>query len=421
MISAPRGTSDILPPDSSLWQHIEQCARTLFQRYGYAEIRTPVFEHTELFVRSIGDTTDIVEKEMYTFPDRKGRSLTLRPEGTASVVRACLEHKLFSLGKLLKFFYAGPMFRYERPQSGRQRQFHQIGVELFGTSSPLADAEVIAMMVRFFEATGVRNPTVILNTLGDTDSRSAYRAALLSFVTPHLPNLCPDCQRRAERNILRVLDCKVPSCKAIFSSPDTPRTISSLSSSARAHYTAVRQALDALHIPYTEDPTLVRGLDYYTHTIFEVRHGALGAQDALGGGGRYDNLVREMGGPDVPGVGFAIGVERLVMALCQASVPPTSRAPDVALIAHDEQALRDNLVLADILRGRGLSVLTWYDLQSVKAQMRQANNAKVRWAVIQGEDERHHGLLKLKDMRVGTERLCSLDELVTILSANLPS
>lgn len=415
MITALRGTADILPPDTAVWQHVEQCARDVFSRYGFAEIRTPIFEQTELFVRSIGDTTDIVEKEMYTFPDRKGRSITLRPEGTACVVRACLEHKLFAPGKILKFFYTGPMFRYERPQAGRQRQFHQTGVELFGTYSPLADADVIAMMVRFLEHAGVHNVTVQLNTLGDAASRAAYRAALQAFVAPHLPALCEDCQRRAERNVLRVLDCKIPSCKAIFSAPDVPRTTATLSPAAQQHYDGVRRVLDALHIAYIEDPRLVRGLDYYTHTIFEVRHGALGAQDALGGGGRYDNLVHEMGGPQIGGVGFGVGLERLVIALRGAQTAPPQFPPDVALIALDARALQDNLTLADELRRRGLSVLTAYELQSVKAQMRQANSAGVAWVVFQGEDERRQGMVKLKDMRAGAERLCSLDDLLTTL------
>lgn len=416
MITAPRGTSDILPPDVALWQRVERCAQDVFRRYGFVELRTPIFEHTELFVRSIGETTDIVEKEMYTFPDRKGRMLTLRPEGTACVVRACLEHKLFSPGKTLKFFYTGPMFRYERPQAGRQRQFHQTGVELFGTRSPLADAEVIAMMVRFLEHVGVQNVTVQLNTLGDAESRTAYRSALQAFVRPHLNELCPDCQRRAERNVLRVLDCKVPSCKAVLASPDLPRTTATLSAPARQHYDDVRRALDTLRISYVEDCSLVRGLDYYTHTIFEVRHGALGAQDALGGGGRYDNLVRDMGGPDVPGVGFAIGLERLVIALRGTQAAPAEQGPDVALVALDAPALLDNLTLADELRRAGLCVLAPYELQSVKAQMRQANNAGVPWVVLHGEDERQSGKFKLKDMCSGEERLCTREELISFLT-----
>jgi len=420
MITALRGTVDILPPDTALWQHVEQCARDVFARYGFAEMRTPIFEQTDLFVRSIGDTTDIVEKEMYTFPDRKGRSLTLRPEGTACIVRACLEHKLFAPGKLLKFFYTGPMFRYERPQAGRQRQFHQTGVELFGTYSPLADADVIAMMVHFLEYAGVNKVLVQLNTLGDAESRAAYCTALRAYVMPLFAQLCPDCQRRAERNVLRVLDCKVPSCKAIFSAPNVPRTTTTLSAAAQQHYDAVRRALDALKTPYVEDPRLVRGLDYYTHTIFEVRHGALGAQDALGGGGRYDGLVKQMGGPETGAVGFGIGLERLVIALRGTHTSPHERPPDVALVALDATALQDNLVLAALLRAKGLSVLSNYDLQSVKAQMRQANNAGAAWVILQGEDERSQSLVKLKNMRAGTERLCTLDEAISHLTSSNP-
>jgi len=405
MITALRGTADILPPATALWQFAEHTARDLFARYGYAEIRTPVFEQTELFVRSIGDTTDIVEKEMYTFADKKGRSLTLRPEGTACVVRACLEHKLFAQARVQKYYYLGPMFRYERPQAGRQRQFHQIGVELFGSYSPLADAEVISLMVRFFEAAGISGLSVNINSLGDADSRAAYRDLLREFIEPKAGQLCPDCQRRIERNVLRVLDCKVPLCKEALEAPGMPTTVSALSGPARAHYQRVLESLTAMGIPFREDARLVRGLDYYTHTIFEVTHTALGAQDAMGGGGRYDGLIEQMGGPATGGVGFALGVERLVIALQHVARKAQQAAKTVYLVSCDEPALAENLVLADALRRAGITALAGYEQQSMKAQLRHANAAGARWAVIRGSDERAQGAVRLKNMETGDEAL----------------
>ncbi len=314
MIKALRGTYDILPQESGLWQKVEQNAIELFAKYGYNEIRTPAFERTELFVRSIGEATDIVEKEMYTFQDKKGRSLTLRPEGTACVVRACLEHKLLAQqGALQKLYYLGPMFRYERPQAGRQRQFNQIGVEMFGTYSPLADVEVIAMMVRFFESLGLKGLSVNINSLGDAESLGNFKENLRKFFEPQLKELCTDCQRRFEKNILRVLDCKNPDCKKIAASPEVPTMRNSLTEEAKQHFESVLEILGKIGISYNENEKLVRGLDYYTHTIFEVTHNSLGAQDALGGGGRYNNLVREFGGPPTGAVGFACGRINLVV------------------------------------------------------------------------------------------------------------
>ena len=405
MITALRGTVDILPPVSGVWQSVEMAAHSLFGRYGYEEIRTPVFEQTELFVRTIGDTTDIVEKEMYTFPDKKGRSLTLRPEGTACVVRACIEHKLFAQPRVVKLYYMGPMFRYERPQAGRQRQFHQIGAELFGTYSPLADAEIAALLVRYLESVGLTGIVVNINSLGDAESRVTYRDALRAFIEPKKAGLCPDCQRRLERNVLRVLDCKAPECKAVFADGGVPRTVDALSVPAREHYVRVLDALGAMGIQYREESRLVRGLDYYTHTIFEVTHTALGAQDALGGGGRYDGLIQEMGGPAMGGVGFALGVERLVIALEKTAAQQRTAGMSVYLVSFDDVALRENLVLADELRRAGITALLSYEKQSIKAQMRHANAAGARWVVIRGEDERAQGAVKVKDMATGEEAL----------------
>jgi len=411
MIKSLRGTNDILPPESALWEFVEQQARELFRQYGYEEIRVPVFERTELFVRSIGEVTDIVEKEMYTFQDRKGRSLTLRPEGTAGVVRACLQHKLLGQ-KTQKFYYLGPMFRYERPQAGRQRQFHQVGVELFGTSSPLADAEVIAMMVRFVERIGLSGVAVNVNSLGDAESLVTFKQQLKDFITPNAEALCADCRRRLDRNILRVLDCKVPSCRAIIDDPAMPVMKDALSPDARAHYEKVLCMLDKLGIPYNEAPGLVRGLDYYTHTIFEVTHSSLGSQDALGGGGRYDNLVKSIGGSSTPGIGFAMGVERLIMVLKELQETNAGHPVDAFLVSLDEQALEENLVLADLLRRNGLSVVSGYEKQSLKSQMRQANSLGVTWVVMRGQEERSADSFKLKNMQSGEEQSVSGNTIV---------
>ena len=412
MIKALRGTYDILPAESGLWQKVEQTARELFAKYGYNEIRTPAFERTELFVRSIGEATDIVEKEMYTFQDKKGRSLTLRPEGTACVVRACLEHKLLAQqGALQKLYYLGPMFRYERPQAGRQRQFNQIGVEMFGTYSPLADVEVIVMMVRFFESLGLKGLSVNINSLGDAESLGNFKENLRKFFEPQLKELCTDCQRRFEKNILRVLDCKNPDCKKIASSTEVPTMRNSLTDEAKQHFESVLEILNEIGISYNENEKLVRGLDYYTHTIFEVTHSSLGAQDALGGGGRYNNLVKEFGGPPTGAVGFAIGVERLIIALKKLEQTESSEKISVFFVSFDEPALIENIVFAEKLRQAGISAVTGYKKQSVKAQMRQANSLGAKWVVMRGEDERLKNSVKIKNMETSEEKIVDENEI----------
>ena len=413
MIKALRGTYDILPPESGLWQKVEQTAKELFAKYGYNEIRTPVFERTELFIRSIGEATDIVEKEMYTFQDKKNRSLTLRPEGTACVVRACLEHKLLAQqGALQKLYYFGPMFRYERPQAGRQRQFHQIGVEMFGTYSPIADVEVIAMMIRFFESLGLEGLSVNINSLGDAESLGNFKENLKNFFEPQLENLCADCQRRFKKNILRVLDCKNPDCKKIVSSTEVPTMRNSLTEEAKQHYETVLELLEKIGIPYNENQKLVRGLDYYTHTIFEVTHNSLGSQDALGGGGRYNNLVKEFGGPPTGAVGFAIGVERLIIALKKLEKAATTENTSVYFVSFDELALIENIVFAEKLRKAGITAITGYKKQSMKAQMRQANSLGAKWVIMRGEDERLKNSVKIKNMETSEEKVIDENKII---------
>jgi histidyl-tRNA synthetase len=411
-IQSLRGTVDILPPQSALWTEVERKVAEHFERYGYEMIRTPIIEQSELFMRSIGEDTDIVEKEMYTFSDRKGRSVTLRPEGTACVVRAAMQHELLGQ-KIRKFYYMGPMFRYERPQAGRQRQFHQLGVEMFGTYSPLADAETISMMVRLFEMLGLKGVSVNINTLGDKESLEKYRAVLRERARANFDKFCPDCQRRMEKNVLRLLDCKVPTCKAIFEN-DLPGIKDCLSDEAKAHYETVLKQLDLMGIKYVETPQLVRGLDYYTHTIFEVTHNSLGSQDALGGGGRYNDLVESMGGSPTGAVGFAIGEERLMIALAavRGEEEKTGTA-DVFLVSMDEEAIGENLALADVLRNAGLSAALIPEKASAKSQFRQANASAAPFVLIRGGDERSKGIWNLKKMETGEQKEVTKEEILS--------
>ena len=416
-IQSLRGTADILPPVSSLWNEVERKVAEHFERYGYEMIRTPIIEQSELFLRSIGEDTDIVEKEMYTFSDRKGRSVTLRPEGTACVVRAALQHELLGQ-KIRKFYYMGPMFRYERPQAGRQRQFHQLGVEMFGTYSPMADAETISMMVRLFEMLGLKGVSVNINTLGDKESLERYRAVLRERARANFDKFCPDCQRRMEKNVLRLLDCKVPTCKEIFQN-DLPCIKDCLSDEAKAHYETVLRQLDAMGISYRETPQLVRGLDYYTHTIFEVTHNSLGSQDALGGGGRYNDLIASMGGSPCGAVGFAIGEERLMIALAAVrGEDEKAKAADVFLVSMDEEAIGENLSLADALRSAGIFAALLPEKASAKSQFRQANASGAPCVLIRGGDEREKGIWNLKKMESGEQKEVTKEEILSFFKEN---
>ena len=312
MIKAPRGTKDILPPESNKWSQVEALLRRLSNMYNFQEIRTPIFEHTELFTRTVGESTDIVQKEMYTFEDKGGRSLTLRPEGTAPVVRAFLEHGLDGGALPVKFFYLGPMFRYEKPQAGRYREFMQFGVEILGSPSPFSDVEVIQIGVRIAEELGLIGTTLFINTIGCPLCRKEYREDLVKFLSERVSDLCPDCQSRLETNPLRVLDCKNPSCRKVTA--QAPQMHEYLCAECQEHWDMLRSILTSMGMEYKVDPTLVRGLDYYTRTVFEIKWPPLGAQDTIVGGGRYDGLVEELGGKPTPGVGFALGLERLLLA-----------------------------------------------------------------------------------------------------------
>ena len=392
-IQAVKGTRDILPDAISAWHRIEAAARDLFPRYGYREIRTPVFEETELFARGIGAETDIVSKEMYTFEDRDGSSLTLRPEATAGIVRAVIEHNLAADDPAPKVWAVGPMFRRERPQKGRYRQFHQVDVEAFGMSRPSIDAEIIEVSLAYLEACGLQDRELVLNSTGDARCRPAYVETLRAALRQQASRLCADCQRRTETNPLRVLDCKVPEDQPIIDA--LPKIGDHLCAECRDHFAEVRRELDLLGIRYRLDHRLVRGLDYYTRTTFEVTSGALGAQNSVLGGGRYDGLVKELGGPDLTGIGFALGMERLVMLLPQ---PKDEGRCDVFLAPLVPDALDPALLLQRDLRRAGLRVLIDNEGRGLKSQMKKADKLGARFVAIRGEDERAKDVWMVRDM-----------------------
>ena len=392
-IQAVKGARDILPDEVGAWHRIEAAARELFPRYGYREIRTPIFEETELFARSIGTETDIVSKEMYTFEDQGGASLTLRPEATAGIVRAVIENNLAANDPAPKFYAVGPMFRRERPQKGRYRQFHQVDVEAFGMSRPSIDAEIIEVSLAYLEACGLADRELVLNSVGDGNCRPAYVEILRAALRKEAGRLCADCQRRTETNPLRVLDCKVPEDQPIIDA--LPRISDHLCPECRDHFAEVRRELDLLGIRYRLDHRLVRGLDYYTRTTFEVTSGELGSQNSVLGGGRYDGLVKDLGGPDLTGIGFALGMERLVMLLPKGA---DKRRCDVFLAPLVSEALDPALLLQRDLRRAGLRVLLDHEGRGLKSQMKKADKLGARFVAIRGEDERAKDVWVVRDM-----------------------
>jgi len=413
-LNAPRGTVDVLPPESALYQFITDTARKNFTKFGFSEIQVPVFEHTELFVRGVGETTDVVTKEMYTFQDRKGRSLTLRPEGTAGVMRAYLEHNMGTLDPVQKLYYIGPMFRYERPQAGRLRQHTQVGCECIGSPRPEVDAEIISLYCSFIKDLGLSNIRILLNTLGDETCRPQYKAALQEYLKANLENLCPDCQSRFEKNPLRILDCKVEKCKEIAGG--SPVMLDFLSPSCTEHFDTVKALLGDLGIDYDVNPKLVRGLDYYTHTVFEVQVTGLGAQNAIGGGGRYNNLIEELGGPSVPSIGFGSGVERLALTLKshQVALPDFNRK-STFIVALGDPAVRKAVTIANQLRTTGKSVELDYRFGSFKAQLKYADKLGCPQVLILGEDELNKGIAICKNMTSGEQEEIPLTEIMNRL------
>ncbi|MEK7293553.1 MAG: histidine--tRNA ligase [Nitrospirota bacterium] len=394
MIRGIKGVKDILPDEVGRWQIIEAEARRLAEVYGFREIRIPIFEVTELFARSIGVSTDIVEKEMYTFQDRDGTSLTLRPEATAGAVRAYIEHNLSASPTAQKLYYFGPMFRHERPQAGRLRQFHQFGVESFGCAEPAADIEVVSLLWRFFSTLALPDLTLEINSLGEAGDRPAYKIILLDYLKKWEEALCQNCRRRMATNPLRILDCKVPECRAATES--APKLTDHLSATARGHFDAVLAGLKALAIPFTLNPRLVRGLDYYTLTTFEITTTHLGAQNAVGAGGRYDGLVETLGGPKIPAVGFAVGLERTVLALPSAAHPAPSKLVYVA--SFGSQGLPAGQRILYDLRAIGIQANTDHRSSSLKSHLKQADRLGALLTVIIGDDEAAKDLVVVRDM-----------------------
>jgi len=404
-ITGIKGMNDILPEEVSRWQFVEAAARRIFHTFGFREIRVPVVEKTELFCRSIGETTDIVEKEMYTFLDKSDNSLTLRPEGTAPVMRALIEHKLYNLDPVQKLYYTGPMFRYERPQKGRYRQFHQMGAEVVGIDDPLIDAQLLAMLHQFFVEIGLADVSLQINSLGCPECRPAYRAALIAYLEQRLDSLCDDCKRRYSSNPLRVLDCKAAGCKE--ATVDAPTMPEHLCAACDEHFSQVQGHLQAVAVPFERNPRMVRGLDYYTRTTFEMVTDRLGAQSAVAAGGRYDGLVRDLGGPALPGIGFAMGLERVVLLLAERDL--AGARPDIFIAALGPEAARRGFTLLTTLQRQGISGEMDYAGKSLKAQLRRADKLQVRYTLIIGEEEMKTGRAPLRSMNDGTQQDVSID------------
>ena len=416
LTNAPRGTKDILPDSVGDWNYVEGEIRELCRRFGYSEIRTPIFEHTELFQRGIGEGTDVVDKEMYTFTDRGDRSITLRPENTASAVRAYLQNKLYAESNLVKLFYIGSMFRYDRPQAGRMREFHQFGVEALGEANPAVDAEVILLAMSLLEGLGLKDLELSINSVGCPKCRSKYRTMLQDFFQDKLDDLCEDCRSRFDRSPLRILDCKKDSDKPYMA--DAPKITDCLCDECSDHFAKLKEHLANAGISFQHDPRLVRGLDYYTKTAFEIKYPPLGAQSAVAGGGRYDGLIEEMGGNPTPAVGFATGLERLLLALeSQNLLPEKNRSVDAYVVALGEAAQSEGFKLLNNLRKAGLSAAMDFAGRSMKAQMKQANKLGARYALILGDDEIAEGVVMLRSMSDSQQEKVALAEVIGKIKA----
>ncbi len=408
-LEAPRGTRDILPAEHRIRRQILAVAADMFAAYGFGQLTTPTFEHTEVFARGVGASTDIVRREMYTFEDRGGRSITLRPEGTAGVVRAFVEHGMHKLPLPVKLWYTGPMFRYEAPQSGRFREHTQIGAEVIGSDDPLLDAEIIALLAGIYRALGVPDVRLRISSLGDAASRGPYRAALVEYLSAHAEALPEEARQRMSENPMRLFDTKDPTVATVMAG--APRVVDALSDAAAAHYAGVRAALDAIGIAYDEDPSLVRGLDYYTHTVFEFTCDRLGAQSGIGGGGRYDGLVHELGGPELSGVGFGTGIERIVLALEAAGRVVPAPGVDLYFAAVDDASRLETFAMMARLRARGRSCEADRAGRSLKGMMRHAASVGARRTVIIGPHEREQGIAVVRDMQSGEQIEVRLSQL----------
>ena len=414
MYNAPRGTTDILPEEQAYWRYIEEKAAYICQLYGYERIETPIFEETQLFVKGTGDTTDIVQKEMYTFDDRSGNSLTLKPEGTPGVCRAYLEHGFQNLPQPVKLFHISPFFRYERPQAGRYRQYYQFGCEAIGEADASLDAEVIDMAWQFLKSLGLQKLLIFINSIGCPECRPKYLEVLRSYFANHVSELCPDCKIRLERNVLRLLDCKQPGCQRIANL--APKSIDYLCLPCADHFQQLKNYLGILEIPFEVNQRLVRGLDYYTRTVFEIQPEEEKAQSAVGGGGRYDGLIETLGGKPTPGIGFGIGIERIVLNLKKQNIPvPPVPTPKVFIACMGDAARNEAMKLSASLRRQGIGAFSATSAKSLKAQMRQANNLKIARAIIIGDDEVKAGTAILRDMTTSQQETVKLADLSELL------
>ena len=409
MIQKIKGTMDILPEETPLWRHIEGIMREEAEKYGYGEIRTPTFENTELFVRGVGDTTDVVQKEMYTFADRdEGRSISLRPEGTASVVRALIENGRCSDPMPLKYYYIMSCFRHEKPQAGRSREFVQFGTEMFGSHSPASDATAIALANSVLQRLGLTNVKLHVNSIGCKDCRPKYRNALVEYYNAHLDTLCDTCKTRLEKNPLRLLDCKNPDCHSL--ALNAPKTVDHLCESCESNFNMLKSALDAMNINYVVDSSIVRGLDYYTGTVFEFIAEGIGAQSTVCGGGRYDGLVSSLGGPELPGIGFGMGITRLILAMRELGLDNIeAKKPLIYIAALGERAMIKGLEITERLRREGKYAECDVVGRSLKAQMKYANKKGARYTLIIGDSEVDAGVAQLRDMESGEQREVNLD------------
>jgi histidyl-tRNA synthetase len=414
-IKAIRGFNDILPDEIGKWQFVEKTAREVFEGFGFSEIRIPVLEKTELFSRGIGEATDIVEKEMYTFTDRGGSSLTLRPEATASMARAYLEHQLYTFDPVAKLYCIGPMFRYERPQKGRYRQFYQIDAEVFGVENPMVDAEVIVMLIHFLKRAGLEKLELQINSLGCQACRPKYREELKEFLTRKSFQLCEDCQRRLQTNPLRIFDCKVETCQEAIA--NAPKVTDFICPECHKHFNQVKKYLEMAELPYILNPRMVRGLDYYTRTAFEVVSYQLGSQNAVTGGGRYDNLFQEIGGLNVPGIGFAIGMERLVSLLPKDK--EFFQFPHLFVAALGEETIKEAYRIINQLHLQGIRVELDYEGKSLKSQMRRADKLKAEYVLILGEDEMKRGKAALRNMGNKVQEEIALKDIVNTLKEKI--
>jgi len=416
LTKAPRGTKDLLPSESYKWHYLENIIREITDLFGYKEVRTPIFEHTELFVRGVGDTTDIVQKEMYTFLDKGNRSITLKPEGTAGVVRAYIEHGLHNVAQPIKMYYITPVFRYENPQAGRLRQHHQFGVEVFGAKEASVDGEIIALAMKLFDRLGLKGLELNINSIGCPTCRPKYHEVLKKYLEDHLDDLCQTCNTRYEKNPLRILDCKNKECGVIVK--DAPIILDYLCEECSTHFEELQSFLSAINIEYKINPLIVRGLDYYSKTVFEIISNQIGAQGTVCGGGRYDGLVKECGGPDTPGAGFGLGLERLLLALESQKIEiPKQEARDVYFVTIGQQARYKAFELLQLMRSNNILADMDHVGRSIKAQFKYADKANVSWVCILGEEELQNNQIKVRSMIDGSEELVSQDKVIDYLKS----